>query len=234
MIDASVADELDPLSTIDELDPYNPENGFAEEADGGSRFSPEFVARYRAAQHDRVQRIDDRARELNAQRLAARKRFKSEQATELDRRGSVLTPIITTYRTDADPRSTDLTLDPSDRPYGSVISPKPSMSNFGVAGFGRLTTPESWLSTWSGISSNASLGRSLPGVTVPTLVIEYTGDCSVFPSDIAAALKALGTNDVRHERIRANHFGGPIRRGEEPGIPATIDLLARWVAERGA
>jgi hypothetical protein len=228
-IDASVSDESDPLETIDELDPYNPENGFAEEADGGSHFTPEFVARYRAAQEARVQRIDDYARELTADRLAARKRFKSPVSTELDRRASVLTPVITTYRTDADPRCTDLGLDPSERPYGSVISPKPSMSNFGVGGFGRLTTPEAWLSTWSGLSSNASVGRSLTGVTIPTMVIEYTGDCSVFPSDIAQALDALSATDVTHRQIRADHFGGPIRRGEEPGIPATVAELVDWV-----
>jgi hypothetical protein len=156
-IDPSVADESDPLTTIDELDPYNPENGFAEEADGGSYYLPEFFERYRLAQYERVRKIDERAQELNAARIKARKRFKSDDATELDRRGSILTPIITTYRTDADPRCTDLRLDANERRYGSVISPKPSMSNFGVGGFGRLTTPESWLSTWSGLSSNASV-----------------------------------------------------------------------------
>jgi hypothetical protein len=234
MIDASVADEADPLSTFAELDPFDPENGFGEEADGGSHFSPEFVERYRAGQRARVQRIDDRARELSAVRAKARERYKSDGGTERDRRRSVMTEIITTYRTDADPRCTDLNLDPSERPYGSVISPKPSMSNFGVGGFGRLTTPDSWLSTWSGLSSNASLERSLKGVTIPTLVIEYTGDCSVFPSDIAATLGALAAEDVTHHRIRANHFGGPIRRGEEPGISATVAELAQWTDSRSS
>jgi hypothetical protein len=227
-IDPSVADEGDPLSTLDDLDPYNPDNGFAEEQDGGSHFTREFVTRYRNAQHERVRRIDQRAHELNAARIKARKRFKSDEATELDRRGSILTPIITTYRTDADPRCTDLSLDANDRRYGSVISPKPSMSNFGVGGFGRLTTPESWLSTWSGLSSNASLERSLRGVTIPTLIIEYTGDCSVFPSDIANAKQALATTDVTHEQVRCTHFAGPIERGEESGIPATVQHLVEF------
>jgi pimeloyl-ACP methyl ester carboxylesterase len=104
----------------------------------------------------------------------------------------------------------------------------------GLGGFGRLTTPEAWLSTWSGITSNASLERSLRGVTVPTLLIEYTGDCSVFPSDVAQALEALAAEDVTHQQIRANHFGGPIRRGEEPGIPATVAELTGWAGERFA
>jgi pimeloyl-ACP methyl ester carboxylesterase len=234
MIDGSVADESDPLSTIDELDPFNAENGFAEEAEGGSHFEPEFLERYREAQRERVARIDERAHELGAARLTARKRFKSDQATELDRRASVLTPVITTYRSDADPRCTDLGLDPSERPYGSVISRKPSMSNFGVGGFGRLATPEAWLSTWSGISSNASLERSLKGITIPTLLIQYTGDCSVFPSDVRAALSALAAEDATHVQIRADHFGQPIVRGEDSGIPATVEQLCQWAAERSA
>ena len=231
MIDASVTDERDPLSTNADLDPYDPANGFAEENRGGSRFSDDFVSRYRAAQRARVERIDAHARDLIATRLAARKRFKSGDGTEADRRGSVMTPIITTYRTDADPRCTDLRLDPSERPYGSVISRKPSMSNFGVNGFGRLTTPESWLSTWSGVSSNASLERSLAGVTVPALVVEYTGDCSVFPTDVAQALRALASDDVRHVRVRADHFGRPLEPGEGSGTGATVAQLADWTRE---
>jgi pimeloyl-ACP methyl ester carboxylesterase len=232
MIDGSVAEESDPLSTVDELDPFNPDNGFAEEADGGSHFSPEFLERYRQAQRDRVARIDARARELGAQQRTHRKAFKSGEGTELDRRGSVMTHIMTTYRSDADPRCTDLSLDANDRPYGSVISRKPSMTNFGVGGFGRLATPDAWLSTWSGLSSNASLERSLKGITIPTLIVEYTGDCSVFPSDIANAKAALAAEDLTHVRVRCDHFAQPITRGEESGTPGTVAHLAEWTGAR--
>jgi len=231
-IDASVADEAQPLSTIAELDPFDPANGFAEERDGGSNFPADFIERYRTAQHERVARIDERARELLAARLGAGRRFKDGSGEESDRRGGVMTEIIATYRTDADPRCTDLHLDSSDRPYGSVISARPSVSNFGVGGFGRLTTPEAWLSTWSGISSNASLQRCLPGVTVPTLLVEYTGDCSVFPSDVEQSLRALAAADVTHIRVRADHFGRPLAQADEPGIPATVGHLVSWTHER--
>ena len=230
-IDASVTIEEDPFSVDVDLDPYNPANGFGE-APEGSHFPAGFLDRYRAAQRTRVTRIDDRARELIADQLAARKRFKSGTGDAADRRRSVLTPIIATYRTDADPRCTDLGLDPSDRPYGSVISARPSVSNYGVTGFGRLTTPEAWLSTWSGLSSNASLVRSLGGVTIPTLVIEYTGDCSVFPGDVQDALAALRANDSTHLRIRADHFGGPLTEGHKSGIVATVHGLVSWTEER--
>jgi hypothetical protein len=229
-IDASVAAESDPLSTIPDLDPFDPANGFA---GSGSHYPTEFVERYRAAQRERVARIDDRARELNAQRIAARKRFKSaEDSSEIDRRASVQTPIITTHRTDADLRCMDLSLDPSERPYGSVISSKPEMSNFGLGGFGRLATPDAWLSTWSGLSSNASLERCLPGVSVPTLLVQYTGDCSVFPGDVAAALNALAATDVTHVQVRCDHFGGSLAPGEPSGIPATVEHLVEWVGRQ--
>lgn len=231
MIDPSVTDEGDPFSVDADLDPYNPANGFGE-APEGSRYSPEFLDRYRAAQHARVARLDEWARELIAGQLAARKRFKGGSGDAADRRRGVLTPIITTYRTDADPRCTDLRLDPSDRPYGSVISARPSVSNYGVTGFGRLTTPEAWLSTWSGISSNASLIRSLSGVTIPTLVIEYTGDCSVFPGDVQDALAALKSDDATHLRIRADHFGRPLAEGDESGTAAAVRELVPWTEER--
>lgn len=224
-IDASVADESDPFSTVAELDPYDPANGFGEE---GSSYSAEFLERYRAAQAERVERIDERAKELIATQRGARKRFKSGDGTELDRRQAVLTPIITTYRTDADPRTTDLSLDANHRRYGSVISAKPAMTNFGVNGFGRLTTPDSWLSTWSGLSSNAAVARCLRGVRVPTLFVEYTGDSSVFPSDIAAAKEASAAEDLKHVQIRSDHFG----RRLTPDDDDPIDLTAKELVSR--
>ncbi|WP_319457043.1 MULTISPECIES: alpha/beta hydrolase [unclassified Mycobacterium] len=230
-IDPSVADENDPFSVVEELDPFSPANGFGD-APEGSHYSPEFVDRYRQAQRDRVARIDEHARQLIADQLAARKKVKSGAGTEADRRRSILTPVITSYRTDADLRCTDLSLDPSDRHYGSVISARPAVSNYGVNGFGRLTTPEAWLSTWSGLSSNASVERSLAGVTVPTLVIEFTGDVSVFPSDIATALQASAATDVGHVRIRADHFGRALASGEPAGVGSAISEIVTWTQER--
>ena len=230
-IDASVTDENDPFSVDPELDPFDPRNGFASAEEGGSQYSESFVSAYRAAQVQRVARIDERARELIDEQLAGRKKIKAGTATRDDRRRSILTPIITTYRTDADLRCTDLHLDPSDRPYGSVISAKPSVSNYGVSGFGRLATPEAWLSTWSGLSSKASVARSLTGVTVPALIVEFTGDTSVFPSDIDAAIGAAA-GDVTRYRICADHFGRPLAKGDPPGMPLAGAEITRWVKER--
>lgn len=231
MIDPSVANDADPLSVIPDLDPYDCQNGFGK-APEGSHYAPEFVERYRAAQRERVARIDARAHELLADQRAARTRYKGGSDDVADMRRSTLSPIIATYRTDADLRCTDLSLDPSNRPYGSVISARPDVSNYGVTGFGRLTTPEAWLSTWSGLSSNASLERSLAAVTVPTMVVEFTGDTSVFPTDVRNALDVLAATDVQHERIEADHFGRPLVVGEESGITTAVRSIVPWVADR--
>jgi hypothetical protein len=95
-----------------------------------------------------------------------------------------------------------------------------------------LTTAEAWLSTWSGLSSNASVARSLAGVTVPLLIIEFTGDTSVFPGDIAAAVEAAASDDVTHHRIRADHFGRPLAHGDEPGLPVAAHAMTQWAKER--
>lgn len=231
-IDPSVTDESDPFSVNPDLDPFDPANGFATAEEGGSRYSKSFVSNYRTAQDERVARIDALARELIAEQMAARKKVKGGNASRDDRRRSILTPIITTYRTDADLRCTDLQLDPSGRPYGSVISAKPSVSNYGVNGFGRLATPEAWLSTWSGLSSNGSVMRSLGGVTVPLLIIEFTGDTSVFPSDITAAIDAAASDDVSHSSIRADHFGRPLAPGDQPGMRLATREITQWANER--
>ena len=88
------------------------------------------------------------------------------------------------------------------------------------------------MSTWSGLSSNASLVRSLSGVTIPTLVVEFTGDCSVFPSDVLDAVAALKAEDSTHVRIRADHFGRPLADGDESGITATVREVVPWTEER--
>jgi hypothetical protein len=229
MIDPSVTDESDPLSCDRELDPFDPDNGFGGPPEG-SRYEPEFVTAYRAAQRDRMARIDARARDLIALQQAGRKRW-TEKKDVAGLRQSLGMPVLTTYRTDADLRCTDLTLEPTERAYGSIISPRPNVSNYGMIGFGRLTTPEAWLSTWSGLSSNASLARCAAGITVPTLVIEYTGDQAVFPSDVEALLAALSKAETKHVRVRGTHFGTALEEDEEPAGQVAMRHLVRWLGK---
>ncbi|MCD2195054.1 alpha/beta hydrolase [Actinomycetospora endophytica] len=229
-IDPSVSDERDPLAAVGELDPFDPANGFAEPP-ASSSYAPEFLARYRAAQHDRVARIDATARALVARTADARAAHQ-RTGTAADRRRALAPQLITVFRTDADPRTVDLSLDPSERPYGSLFGARPDLINYGQVGFGRLTTPEAWLSTWSGLSSYADFARCAPGVRVPTLFVELTGDQAAFPADSARMVGALGADDLTHVAVRGTHFGGAIAPGEPTGNQLAADEIETWLAER--
>ncbi|GLZ49026.1 hypothetical protein Acsp06_52110 [Actinomycetospora sp. NBRC 106375] len=229
-IDPSVADERDPLAAVAALDPFDPANGFAEPP-ASSSYTPDFLERYRAAQHDRVARLDAHARELLARTAEARAAHKKTGAAA-DRRRALAPQILTVYRTDADPRTVDLSLDPSDRPYGSLFGARPDLINYGQVGFGRLTTPEAWLSTWSGLSSNADFVRCAPGVTVPTMFVELTGDQAAFPGDSRRMAHALGAGDLTRVAVRGTHFGGAVTRGEPTGNELAAERIGRWLADR--
>jgi hypothetical protein len=229
-IDASVADESDPLSVVPDLDPFDPANGFAEPP-ASSSYPSEFLARYRAAQRDRVARIDAVARQHLARAGEARAAFKRTGAAT-DRRRAIAPRIITVFRTDADPRTVDLSLDPSERPYGSLFGRRPDLINYGQVGFGRLTTPEAWLSTWSGLSTNADFVRCAPGVTAPTLFLELTGDQAAFPAETKKMVQALGATDLTQEPIRGRHFGGALAEGEPTGNDAAGGAITTWLRRR--
>ena len=229
-IDPSVSDEVDPLSVDPSLDPFDPLNGFAGPPQS-SRYSPEFIARYRAAQIARVQRLDETARQFISERLAARQRTKAGGNLD-DRRRAGHSAIMTIWRTDADLRNFDLTLDPSDRPYGSLWGKDPFTSNLGSVGFARLCSPESWLSTWSGLSSNATLAKTASSIIQPTLLVEYTGDPACFPSVVRGIYETIGASDKRHERVRGDHHGRALRQGEEAGRYVAGRLLQDWLREK--
>lgn len=231
-IDGAVADEGDPLSTVPDLDIFSETNGFREPPNS-SEYAAEFLARYRAAQRARVARIDAHARYLIAERMGAKERFGSSKRAA-DRRASIMSKVITVYRTDADPRTLDLSIDPSDRPYGSIHGRRPDLINFGIAGFGRLSTADAWLSTWSGLSSNARFVTCAPGVTIPSLFIEYTGDQATFPSVARDLFDAIGASDKIHERIVGTHFGGSPTPDGPPGGARSGQAIVSWLGERFA
>ncbi|GAA4398018.1 alpha/beta hydrolase [Tsukamurella soli] len=230
LIDPSVADEADPLSVVDELDPFSPANGFARPPESSS-YSPEFVDRYRAAQRERIRRIDAEARARVEQADRARASFKVS-GDPADRRAALAPRVLTVYRTDADLRYTDLSLDPNDRPYGSLFGRRPDLTDYGLVGFGRLVTPEAWMSTWSANTSNADFLRCAPGVRAPSLFVELTGDAACFPRDANAMAAALGATDVEHRRAPGTHFGGPLRPGDPTGASLAAAEIGGWLTER--
>jgi pimeloyl-ACP methyl ester carboxylesterase len=214
-IDPSVVDEADPTAIDSSLFPFSAENGFKRPPQSAS-YTKEFVQRYRQAQRERVERIDDRAKAMIDERLRARGAAKEGADLQTRIRGAH-TPIFQVWRTDADPRCFDLSLDASDRKWGTVWGNDPLASNFGSVGFGRSCTAESWLSTWSGLSSNASFDKCGPAIELPTLMIDYTGDNTVFPSDGAAIFASLRTNQKSRSSIRGNHHGQPLAEGDPSG-----------------
>ncbi len=230
MIDPSVADETDPLSVDQALNPFNPANGFVAPPQS-SHYSPEFVERYRGAQRERVARLDELARRRVADVAAARGRFRVTD-DPADRRAALAPRILTVYRTDADLRNVDLGLDPNDRPYGSLFGRRPDLTDYGLVGFGRLATPDAWLSTWSGLSSNADFLRCAPGVTAPSLFIELTGDQAAFPAESRSMSKALGSQDRTVVAVRGTHFGGSITPGEPAGNELAGREIGGWLAAR--
>jgi len=226
-IDPSVTDEEDPFSIDPSLDPFNPDNGY--DANGATKYSPEFIKRYRQAQYERVQRLDEQARALIARRMDARARMKAGAPRADDRLVGAHTPVMTVWRTDADLRCFDLSLDPSDRAFGSLWGRRPEVSNYGSVGFGRFCSPESWLSTWSGISSNALLAKTLPALHQPTLLIEYTGDQACFPLVIQQLYQDIASTNKRHERVRGDHHGRALSAGEPHGRDLAGQLIQDWL-----
>lgn len=229
-IDPSVPDGRDPMSAIPELDMYNPANGFVP-APEMSHYSDGFVAEYRSAQLRRIEHVDAVARDLAAEAANHRARYLRSN-DPLDRRRALAPRIITTYRTDADPRYVDLTLDRNDRPYGSMFGRRPDLTNFGLVGFGRLTTPDAWLSTWSANATNADFARCAQGVRIPSIFVEFTGDQAAFPGDSQAMFDALGAVDKTRFRARGAHFGQPLAEGEPTGYEVAATELATWIADR--
>src|SRR5436190_5411219 len=231
-IDPSVTDERDPLSVDSSLDPLDPRNGFAEPT-ASSTYSPEFLERYRAGQRARVARLDSIASNLIAARMDARRKAKDGGAEHLRRLGAH-TPIMTVWRTDADPRCFDLSIDPSDRAYGTLWGRDPRASNYGAVGFARNCTPEAWLSTWSGLSSNAALVKTAPSIQQPTLLVEYTGDVSTFPSVAKEIFASIGSSQKSHIRARGDHHGRALAKGEELGRNIAGAKLRDWLREHFA
>lgn len=238
MIDPSVADEADPLSCDASVDPYDPANGYRPPPES-SHYDAEFVERYRRAQRDRVARIDAVARGLIDDRNRARAamvepgfaNLTSDQRTRTFRRAVVHPPMIV-HRTEADLRALDLSLDPSDRDAGTLFSYRPDLTNYMELGFARVTTPRAWLSTWSGLSSNASLERNGRGIEVPSLVISFDGDNAIFPADAKRAFGLLAAADKSMVRVAGDHYGFSVGTQDRRGATLATDALVAWLRAR--
>jgi len=229
-IDPSVLDEADPLSIDPDLSCFEPRNGFVPAPDS-SCFSDDFVAAYLEAQSARLRSLDDTARALVASSNEARDRYRTS-GDAAERRASLAPRLMTVYRTDADLRYVDLSLERNERPYGSLMGRRPDLTNYGLVGFGRLATAEAWLSTWSPYSSRADFLRCAPAVTVPTLLIELTGDQAAFPADLSRMRATLGSDDLTFATVRGTHFGASLEPGGPSGTQLAAEVVGRWLGDR--
>lgn len=240
-IDPSVLDENRPLLTDPSLDMYDPANGFRP-APAWSRYTPEFVERYRAAQLERVARLDAVARAMvqeknDAEAMQSNEGFSTlpftAQRAILHR--ASFQPLMTIYRTMANLHYVDNSIDPSNRGYGGLISSRPHLANYQLAGFARMQTPDAWLSTWSGLSSNANLLKNAPAVTEPVVVVHAGKDLDVYPNTHTQRIvDSLGSTDKTYlDFPNALHYFEP-DEGEDPntGAIAQMAKLLPWLQSR--
>lgn len=209
-IDPSVRDERDPDERDPDLDLYRP--GYEE---GGIRYDAEFLARYRAAQIARVRRITERVRETLAMLVR--------------RGGAEVERGFVTYRTMADPRFLDTSIDPNGRkPLWSYLG-HPETVNSGPVGLARFSTLRSWLSQWSIDDARADSLRCGPAISVPFLAIECGADDAVPQPHTALVHAAVGSRDKTMHRVEgANHYF--------VGQPEHLDIAANhvvgWLEDR--
>src|SRR5204862_29090 len=213
-LDPSVIDEASPTAVNPRLDMYDPRNGYRPMAEGPSRYAPDFLAEFRAAQRARCERIDRQALTWCEEAAYFRTKLKSDGARMAPAERALVTRLalqrryLLVYRTLADPRYLDPSLEPSPRPLGSIFSygRDPIAGNYGE-GLGRVMSARGWLSTWSGLSSNAALERTLPSVRVPTLVVPAVAGTDIYPAAARRAFAASAAGDTTSAALDgADHY----------------------------
>ncbi len=241
-LDPSVIDEANPTATNPRLDMYDPANGYRPMEEGPSRYSEDFLAEFRAAQRARCERIDRQALEWCEEAAWYRSRLKDPATPPAERprlaRHALQRRYLLVYRTLADPRYLDLTLDPSQRRPGSIFSygRDPVVGNYGE-GLARAMSARGWLSTWSGLRSNADLERTVRGVPVPTQVVAALADQDIYPAECRRVFEAAAARDKNWAELAwADHYLYPV--GEEgaglgdPRRRLADEVILPWLRAR--
>ena len=202
-LDASVVDESDPVATDEALNPFNPENG--------PPYSAGFIARYRAAQRARNQRITDWAK------------------AELKRLNDAGVPdrIFPLFRVWGDLRCMDGAIDPSERVTPLCYRGHPAVANK-TPSIGRANTLKTWLSMWSLETSKCQGKPHLAKFDLPALVVQGMADTGVFPSDARLIHSFIGSADKTLELIPGQHYFEDSRAIRD----RAIDVMDAWIKAR--
>ncbi|MGE0798035.1 MAG: alpha/beta hydrolase [Lautropia sp.] len=199
-LDPSVIDERDAFAADPALDMFNPDNG--------PPFDRGWLARYRAAQLERNARLERWARaEL------ARVRALPHGISDFS---------FLIYRTGADPRHLDPTIDPNDRPPGTIWG-NPRQLNYGANNIGRYTTLTAYLSQWSA-STRADGPTNLALTSVPVLAIEHSADASVVPAMNELWVAPAGARLTRHPLKGGTHY----LAGQPQLVAETVATIRDW------
>ncbi|HKS90600.1 MAG TPA: hypothetical protein VJQ83_01630 [Tepidiformaceae bacterium] len=243
VLDPAVLDEDDPTLTDPAWDMYDRANGY-QPFPAPSHYDPGWLADYRARQRERNRRLDAIAHAHLAEHEYFRSQLRAPAYAGL--RDSAQRSIagrarlgryMVIYRTLANPAYLDLTIEPSRRPPGSIFSPgDPIIGNYGPGGLARVMTPRAWLSTWSGLSSQAELPDTIAHVTIPTLIVYADGDCDIFPSEQQEIFARSGADDKVFEVLPwASHYLNPVGdEGRSLADPRErlLDLIVPWMEAR--
>lgn len=201
-LDPSVIDERDAFSADPDLNMFNPAHG--------PPFAPDWLASYRAAQLARNARLEKWAR--------------AQLAYVRSLKHGVSDMAFVIYRTAADPRHLDASIDPNDRPAGTIWG-NPLEINYGANNIGRYTTLTSYMSQWAACT-NADGPSNLVNTTVPVLSIEHTADASVVPAMNALWISRTPDRITRHTVVGGTHY----LAGQPEKVRETVDVVSAWVA----
>ena len=209
-IDPSITDETQPFMRDPELNIYDPANP------NQPAYTPDYEARYRAAQIARNRRITAWAQET-LEDLRKAGEVNAERA-------------FTVHGTMADLRWTDPSQDPSDRRPHECYLGEPKVANDGPVGLARFSTLRSWLSQWGYDTTNATGLGNAARISCPVLVINNTADLACTPSHAQRLFDAVGHEDKEHHDIAgADHY-----YIERPDLlPEAVRICSDWMARKG-
>ena len=174
-LDPSVTDESDPLSCDESLSMFNPENG--------PSYSPEFIAKYRAGQVARNERITQwaisRLQRLREGIPSSGMQLTGNATFGVAGQDGVFDEFFGVPRQFAALEFEDLSIDPSKRAKGCYMddTKQTTYSNYGLL---PMVSCREWLTVWSLSQTPIRAELYLPRITQSSLVIYANHDQGAF------------------------------------------------------